>query len=61
MTVDEYKSRYQKHIDFITKYKKASNAATGSEVDSNANVESKISLPSLVKYTKERPLEPTDC
>ena len=41
MTVDEYKSRYQKHIDFITKYKKASNAATGSEVDSNANVESK--------------------
>lgn len=41
MTVDTYKSRYQKHIDFINKYKKASNASTGSEVDSNANVESK--------------------
>ena len=41
MTVDAYKSRYQKHIDFINKYKKASNASTGSEVDSNANVESK--------------------
>lgn len=41
MTVDEYKNRYQKYIDFIDKYKTASNASTGSEVDSNANVESK--------------------
>lgn len=41
MTVDEYKNRYQKYIDFINKYKTASNASTGSEVDSNANVESK--------------------
>lgn len=41
MTVDEYKNRYQKYIDFIHKYKTASNASTGSEVDSNANVESK--------------------
>lgn len=41
MTVDEYKNRYQKYINFINKYKTASNASTGSEVDSNANVESK--------------------
>jgi len=32
---------YRKYINFITKYKKAVNAASGSEVDSNANVENK--------------------
>lgn len=41
MKVDTYKSNYQKYVDFIAKYKKASNASTGSEVDSNANVETK--------------------
>lgn len=30
---------YKKYINFINKYKSASNAATGSEVDANANVE----------------------
>lgn len=34
-------SSYEKHVNFIKKYKKASNAATGSEFDSNANVEHK--------------------
>lgn len=34
-------SIYQKYVNFIEKYKKASNASTGSEVDSNANVENK--------------------
>ena len=34
-------NNYQKYINFIEKYKKAINASTGSEVDSNANVECK--------------------
>lgn len=33
--------KYRKNINFIKKYSKALNAATGSEVDANANVESK--------------------
>ena len=36
----DYK-KYDKYLNFIEKYKKAINASTGSEVDSNANVESK--------------------
>lgn len=34
-------STYEKYVNFITKYKKAQNASTGSEVDSNANVDNK--------------------
>lgn len=34
-------SSYEKHVNFINRYKKASNASSGSEVDSNANVETK--------------------
>ena len=34
-------SSYEKYVNFIKKYKKASNASTGSEVDSNANVDNK--------------------
>lgn len=34
-------NNYQKYLNFIEKYKKATNASTGSEVDSNANVENK--------------------
>lgn len=34
-------NNYQKYLNFIDKYKKALNASTGSEVDSNANVENK--------------------
>ena len=34
-------SSYEKHVNFINKYKKASNASSGSEVDQNANVENK--------------------
>lgn len=34
-------SSYEKHVNFINKYKKASNASSGSEVDQNANVEHK--------------------
>lgn len=33
--------KYRKYVDFIIKYRKASNAATGSELDANANVENK--------------------
>lgn len=33
--------RYQKYLNFINGYKKAINASSGSEVDSNANVDSK--------------------
>lgn len=34
-------SSYEKYVNFINKYKKAVNASSGSEVDSNANVENK--------------------
>lgn len=34
-------SSYEKHVNFINKYKKAANASSGSEVDQNANVENK--------------------
>lgn len=40
-TVETYRNRYSKYLNFINKYKSAQNASTGSEVDSNANVESK--------------------
>ena len=33
--------KYKPQLDFIDKYSKASNAATGSKFDSNANVETK--------------------
>lgn len=33
--------KYKRHLNFINQYKKAINASTGSEVDSNANVENK--------------------
>ncbi len=38
--LDKY-SEYQPYIDFITKYQNSTNAASGSEVDANANVENK--------------------
>lgn len=41
MRIDSYKKKYQKYVDFIDRYKRANNASTGSEVDSNANVECK--------------------
>ena len=34
-------TKYQPYLNFISKYKKASNASTGSQYDSNANVEKK--------------------
>lgn len=34
-------NKYRRYVNFIDKYKKAINAASGSEVDSNANVENK--------------------
>lgn len=41
MRIDTYKSNYKKYLNFIENYKLATNASNGSEVDSNANVESK--------------------
>jgi ribonucleoside-triphosphate reductase len=41
MKVDSYRANYQKYLNFIQKYKTAINASSGSEVDSNANVENK--------------------
>lgn len=41
MNLDEYNSKYRKYIDYIDKYRGEANAATASEVDSNANVENK--------------------
>lgn len=37
----KYEATHQKYLDFIEEYKQASNAATSSEVDANANVEQK--------------------
>jgi ribonucleoside-triphosphate reductase len=41
MFVDKYESSSRKSVNFIKKYTGAKNAASGSEVDSNANVETK--------------------
>ena len=41
MSIETYKNQYKKYVNFINKYRKALNAASGSEVDSNANVENK--------------------
>lgn len=41
MRTDRYEKNYRQYVDFINQYKAASNASTGSAVDSNANVESK--------------------
>lgn len=41
LNLETYKRNYQKYVNFINKYQFASNASTGSEVDSNANVQTK--------------------
>lgn len=41
MNVESYKNKYGRYITFIKKYSQATNASTGSEVDSNANVDNK--------------------
>ena len=41
MRIDSYNNQYRKYVNFIKKYRVASNAASGSEVDANANVEAK--------------------
>lgn len=41
MSIQSYKDKYNRYIKFIKKYREASNASTGSEVDSNANVDNK--------------------
>lgn len=39
--LEKYQEQYKPYVKFIDSYRKASNAASGSEVDSNANVENK--------------------
>ena len=39
--LEKYQEQYNPYVKFIDSYRKASNAASGSEVDSNANVENK--------------------
>jgi len=41
MLTEKYNSQYRKYVNFIKKYRIATNAASGSEVDANANVENK--------------------
>lgn len=41
MKFEDYNKNYRKYVDFIEKYRKPSNAASASEVDANANVETK--------------------
>ena len=40
MAIEQYE-KYQPYLDFIKEYAASSNAATGSKVDANANVECK--------------------
>ena len=40
MAIEQYE-KYQPDLDFIKEYAASSNAATGSKVDANANVECK--------------------
>mgnify|MGYP003302988235 CR=1 FL=1 len=41
MGVETYKNQFKKYVNFINKYRASLNAASGSEVDANANVENK--------------------
>ena len=41
MRIEKYRNKYQKYVDFIYRYESAINASSGSEVDSNANVQFK--------------------
>ena len=41
MYTEKYNNQYRKYVNYIKKYREESNAATASEVDSNANVENK--------------------
>lgn len=41
MKFEDYNKNYRKYVDFIEKYRRPSNAASASEVDANANVETK--------------------
>lgn len=41
MYTEKYNNQYRKYVNFIKRYRAASNAASGSEVDANANVENK--------------------
>lgn len=40
MTIEQYE-KYQSYLDYIKEYAASTNAATGSKVDANANVECK--------------------
>ena len=40
MAIEQYE-KYQPYLDYIKEYAESTNAATGSKVDANANVESK--------------------
>lgn len=53
MTIEGYKNKYSKYIDFCEDYKQAVNASTGSKYDSNANVEHK----NITTMTGELPKE----
>ena len=44
-----YEEKYRSYVDFINSYRVASNAASGSQVDSNANVENK----NVTEYEKQ--------
>ena len=52
MPVDKYK-KYQHEVDFIKKYSEASNAASGSKFDANANVEEKNIATMAVEMSKK--------
>ena len=41
MSIETYKNQFRKYVNFIDRYRSSINAATGSEVDANANVENK--------------------
>ena len=39
--IETYRNKYRKYVNYVDKYRGAKNAASGSEFDSNANVENK--------------------
>lgn len=41
MKFEDYNAKYRDKVEFIQRYRKPSNAASASEVDANANVETK--------------------
>ena len=56
MSLDKYE-RYRPKVNFLKKYKLSSNAATASDYDPNANVETKNIATGSVELNKKEDIE----